>query len=119
MNDKISFTDWFKELWKMDKIRVNPIVLTYPEAARVIALYLDPFCDRKLPYSNMIAEASRKASEEILALTSRVAVAEGANEELKAKNKRLEDLTEKMLLLITKHGIQQSEEIIEALKDGE
>jgi len=32
---------------------------------------------------------------------------------------RLNDLTDNMLLLITKHGIQQSEEIIEALKDGE
>jgi len=32
---------------------------------------------------------------------------------------RLNDLTDNMLLLITKHAIQQSEEIIEALKDGE
>ena len=36
-----------------------------------------------------------------------------------AENKKLEDLTDNMLLLITKHGIQQSEKIIEAIKDGE
>ena len=40
-------------------------------------------------------------------------------EELEAKNKKLRELTDNMLLLITKHGIQQSEVIIEALKDGE
>ena len=40
-------------------------ILTYPEAARVIALYLSDYCDEKLPYSNMIAEASRRASEYI------------------------------------------------------
>ena len=43
---------------------------TYPEAARVVALYLDEFCDRDLDYVNMIAEASREASKEIERLRS-------------------------------------------------
>lgn len=33
----------------------------YTAAARVIALYLDEFCDRSLPYDEMIAEAARRA----------------------------------------------------------
>jgi len=39
--------------------------LDYPEAARVIALYLDKYCDKSLTYPNMIAEAARVASEVI------------------------------------------------------
>jgi hypothetical protein len=38
---------------------------TYPEAARVIALYLDEFCDENKDYINMIADASRLANKEI------------------------------------------------------
>lgn len=38
---------------------------TYPEAARVVALYLNEFCDRDMDYINMIAEASREANKEI------------------------------------------------------
>lgn len=41
---------------------------TYPQAARVVALYLDEFCDRDQDYVNMIANAARKASEEIKVL---------------------------------------------------
>lgn len=33
----------------------------YPACARVIALYLDEFCDETLPYPGMIAEAARRA----------------------------------------------------------
>ena len=38
---------------------------TYPEAARVIHLWLAEFCDENRPYPDMIAEASRRASKEI------------------------------------------------------
>jgi len=40
-------------------------ILTYPEAARVISLYLEEFCDTDLPYTNMIAEAAREADRQI------------------------------------------------------
>lgn len=36
--------------------------LDYPEAARVIALYLEEFCDQELRYPDMIADAARKAA---------------------------------------------------------
>ena len=45
--------------------RLFKIVKDYAAAARIIALYLDKFCDRKLPYDKMIAEASRKAAEKL------------------------------------------------------
>jgi len=38
---------------------------TYEESARVIALWLDEFCDKKLAYPDMIAEAARQAAIEI------------------------------------------------------
>jgi len=38
---------------------------TYPEAARAIALWLDEFCDKSLRYPEMIADAARKAAQEI------------------------------------------------------
>ena len=37
----------------------------YATAARVIALHLKPFCDESLPYDEMIADAARKASDEL------------------------------------------------------
>jgi hypothetical protein len=40
----------------------------YPEAARVVALHLQEFCDVSLPYPAMIADASRKAADEIAEL---------------------------------------------------
>jgi len=43
----------------------NGKIETYEESARVIALWLDEFCDKKLPYPSMIAEAARQASEKI------------------------------------------------------
>jgi hypothetical protein len=46
---------------------------TYPEAARVIALYLEGFCDKNKDYVNMIADASRLAYEEINRLRSKLA----------------------------------------------
>ena len=44
----------------------------YPQAARVIALYLEEFCDKDLDYINMIAEASRKAAQKITTLRNRL-----------------------------------------------
>lgn len=41
--------------------RVTKIRNDYATAARAIALWLDDFCDRTLPYSKMIAEAARRA----------------------------------------------------------
>jgi len=38
---------------------------TYAEAARVIHLWLEEFCDEKRSYPDMIAEAARRAREEI------------------------------------------------------
>jgi hypothetical protein len=46
---------------------------TYPEAARVISLYLEEFCDKDKDYVNMIADASRIAYEEINRLRSKLA----------------------------------------------
>jgi len=43
----------------------NEKIETYPEAARVIALWLGEFCDEDRPYPDMIAEASRRAAKEI------------------------------------------------------
>lgn len=45
-------------------------VESYAAAARVIALYLKRFCDEKLPYPEMIADASRKAAAEIERLSA-------------------------------------------------
>lgn len=42
----------------------------YAASARIIALYLADYCDGTLPYPEMIAEASRKASAEISRLQS-------------------------------------------------
>lgn len=39
--------------------------LDYSAVARIIALYLDRFCDRSLPYPEMVAEAARKADAEL------------------------------------------------------
>ena len=43
---------------------------TYDEAARVIHLYLEEFCDENRTYLDMIAEAARRAAEEIEHLRS-------------------------------------------------
>jgi len=43
----------------------NEKIETWPEAARVINLWLNEFCDDTMPYPAMIAEASRKAGKEI------------------------------------------------------
>jgi hypothetical protein len=37
----------------------------YAAAARVIGLHLREFCDESLPYDEMIAEAARRASDEV------------------------------------------------------
>lgn len=38
---------------------------TYDKAARVVHLYLKEFCDENRTYPDMIAEAARRAAEEI------------------------------------------------------
>lgn len=48
-----------------EKERLLAIVKRYATAARAIALHLDRFCNRALPYDEMIADAARKAGEEI------------------------------------------------------
>jgi predicted nuclease with TOPRIM domain len=45
--------------------RSKEIVQKYATSARAIALWLNEFCNDKLPYDEMIAEAARKASAEI------------------------------------------------------
>ena len=45
--------------------KLRETVDKYAAAARVIALHLKPFCDESLPYDEMIADAARKASDEL------------------------------------------------------
>ena len=45
--------------------KLREAVDKYATAARVIALHLKPFCDESLPYDEMIADAARKASDEL------------------------------------------------------
>lgn len=49
-----------EELEKVTQIRDD-----YATAARTIALYLKDYCDESLPYHEMIAEAARRADEEL------------------------------------------------------
>jgi len=45
--------------------RLTEIVDAHASSARIIALYLKPYCDENQSYAEMIADASRKAREEI------------------------------------------------------
>ena len=45
--------------------KLREAVDKYATAARSIALHLKPFCDESLPYDEMIADAARKASDEL------------------------------------------------------
>ena len=45
--------------------KLRETVDKYATAARVIALHLKPFCDESLAYDEMIADAARKASDEL------------------------------------------------------
>ena len=45
--------------------KLREAVDKYATAARAIALHLKPFCDESLPYDEMIADAARKASDEL------------------------------------------------------
>ena len=45
--------------------KLRETVEKYATSARVIALHLKPFCDESLPYDEMIADAARKASDEL------------------------------------------------------
>jgi ketopantoate reductase len=46
--------------------------LTYPEAARAIAIWLDDFCDGSLNYPSMIAHAARNARMRIDELEGKI-----------------------------------------------
>lgn len=50
---------------KDENEKLRETVDKYATAARVIALHLKPFCDESLPYDEMIADAARKASDEL------------------------------------------------------
>lgn len=50
--------------------KLRETVDKYATAARVIALHLKPFCDESLPYDEMIADAARKASDELERVTA-------------------------------------------------
>ena len=45
--------------------KLRETVDKYATAARAIALHLKPFCDESFPYDEMIADAARKASDEL------------------------------------------------------
>ena len=49
--------------------KLRETVDKYATAARAIALHLKPFCDESFPYDEMIADAARKASDELEQVT--------------------------------------------------
>ena len=51
--------------WEAENEKLRETVDKYATAARAIALHLKPFCDESLPYDEMIADAARKASDEL------------------------------------------------------
>lgn len=87
------------EMSREEKLKITE----YDEAARVIHLYLNEFCDESLPFPAMVADAARKADKEIKAIKDE-------NEKLKqlfavqldlvAQNEKLEQQN-KMLIEIT------------------
>lgn len=67
-----------------DNKRLMSIVQAYAASARVVALYLDRWFNRKVPYDEGIAEAARKAEEYIQKL-------EEENEKLKKELSKVID----------------------------
>lgn len=63
-------------------------VESYAAAARVIALYLERFCDQTLPYPEMIADASRKAAAEIERLSALPAADDARDAEIATETRR-------------------------------
>lgn len=55
-----------------ENARLSSVVDAYASTARVISLWLRPYCNYSLPYAEMIADATRKASKEISYLISQV-----------------------------------------------
>ena len=51
--------------WEAENEKLRETVDKYATAARAIALHLKPFCDESFPYDEMIADAARKASDEL------------------------------------------------------
>lgn len=86
---------WYHSCAELERLR--NIVDAYAVSARTIALYLQSFCDSSLPYADMIADASRKASE-------RIAETEKGNAVLKRALKMAEDMLAKMTPFKSKGG---------------
>lgn len=61
------------------------IKLDYPEAARVVALYLAEFCDNELAYPDMIAGASVSAAAKIEQLKAHIDLHAGDCESLRTE----------------------------------
>lgn len=70
-----SLETWFPLSAETLKDRTE-VVEKYATSARVIALHLKPFCDQRLSYDEMIADASRKAAKRIEELEARIESAE-------------------------------------------
>lgn len=71
--------------------KLRETVDKYATAARVIALHLKPFCDESLPYDEMIADAARKASDELERVK---AERDAAIKELNGVSSLVDDLAE-------------------------
>lgn len=57
------------ELLQVDLAQVTQTRDDYATAARAIALCLSEFCDKSLPYDQMIADAARKAADALARVT--------------------------------------------------
>lgn len=76
---------------KGENEKMRETVDKYATAARVIALHLKPFCDESLPYDEMIADAARKASDELERVT---AERDAVIKELNGVSSLVDDLAE-------------------------
>lgn len=69
--------------------RMNREIETYEESARVIHLWLEEFCDTKKIFPAMIADASRKAGNEIKYLRNKIDKIQRERDELDADLKSI------------------------------
>lgn len=77
VKNHVPYSEWCKRLnetpinhipdvgKKVEEKTIHNYQMDYAESARAIHIYLKEFCDESLSFPNMIADASRKASEEI------------------------------------------------------
>jgi hypothetical protein len=84
--------------------RLTAIIDAYATSARVISLYLEDFCNPNLAYSEMIADASRKASKQITMLKKAL---ELACESIKCESTRSLNSAE----FLTDYFIHQSQQL--------